>query len=68
MLHRVPAVLLLALAAPASAEPPPVFACAGHEPEWSLRADGSRATLATLGTSGPAQTALEGQLQELSGR
>lgn len=55
---------LLTTAAPLeSAEP--VLVCRGHEPEWSLRIDGSAATLATLGATGLGQTAFSGRLQEL---
>jgi uncharacterized membrane protein len=68
MLQRALAALLLGLAAPVAAEPPPVLVCRGHEPEWSLRIDGSRATLATLGAGGLTQTALDGHLQEAGGR
>jgi uncharacterized membrane protein len=68
MLRRTPAVLLLALAAPAGAEPPPVLVCGGREPEWSLRIDGAKATLATLGARGLTQTGVDGHLQEVGGR
>ncbi len=68
MRHRTLPALLLALVAPAAAEPPPGFACRGHEPEWNLRIDASRATLATLDTRGLAQTGLDGRLQETDGR
>lgn len=67
MLRRASAVLLLALAAPAGAEPPSVLVCRGHEPEWSLRIEGSRATLATLDGAGLRQTGLDGRLQEAGG-
>jgi uncharacterized membrane protein len=68
MLHRALPALLLALAAPVAAEPPPVLVCRGHEPEWNLRIDGSAATLATLDARGLTQTKLEGRLQEPGGR
>jgi uncharacterized membrane protein len=67
MLHRASAVLLLALAAPARSEPPSVLVCRGHEPEWSLRIEGSGATLATLDGAGLRQTGLDGRLQEAGG-
>jgi uncharacterized membrane protein len=67
MLHRPSVVLLLALVAPAGAEPPSVLVCTGHEPEWSLRIEGVKATLATLGTGGLTQTGLDGRLQEAGG-
>jgi uncharacterized membrane protein len=67
--RRVRLVLLLpllgAVAAPVAGEPPAVLVCRGHEPDWSLRIDGSAATLATLGTRGLAQTGLGGRLQEI---
>jgi uncharacterized membrane protein len=68
MLQRALPALLLALAAPVAADPPPVLVCRGHEPEWSLRIDGSAATLATLEARGLTQTGLEGRLQETGGR
>jgi uncharacterized membrane protein len=68
VLQRTLLVLLLALAAHAGAEPPSVLACRGHEPEWSLRIDGGKAILATLGTTGLVQTAFEGRLQETAGQ
>jgi hypothetical protein len=60
-------MLLLALAAPAAAEPPRVLVCRGHEPEWSLRIDGSTAALATLDAGGLSQTGLDGRLQDAGG-
>jgi hypothetical protein len=55
---------LLTTAAPLAGERP-VLVCRGHEPEWSLRIDGSAATLATLGAQGLVQTGLTGRLQEI---
>jgi uncharacterized membrane protein len=70
MLRRLVPVLLqlplLATATSAAGEPPAVLVCRGHAPEWSLRIDGSAATLATLGTRGLTQTAFDGRLQEAS--
>ena len=40
------------------------FDCRGQEPEWSLRIDGSTATLATVDARGLQQMALSGRLQE----
>ena len=56
---------LLAVATPLAAEPPTVLVCRGHEPEWNLRIDGSKATLATLGGQGLVQTGFLGGLQEI---
>jgi uncharacterized membrane protein len=56
---------LLAAASPLAGEPAAALVCRGHEPEWSLRIDGSGATLATLGTQSPGQTDFEGRLQEI---
>jgi uncharacterized membrane protein len=58
--------LTFAVVAPAAAGPRGPLVCRGHEPEWSLRIDDARATLATLGPDGLVQTGLEGRLHEVS--
>jgi uncharacterized membrane protein len=40
---------VLLFVSPLAAEPPRAFACRGHEPFWSLRIEGSSATLTELG-------------------
>jgi uncharacterized membrane protein len=57
-------LLLLGPAATVSAGRPDLV-CRGHDPSWSLRIEGGRATLATLGTGGIVQSGLEGRLLDL---
>jgi uncharacterized membrane protein len=69
MLPSFRLVLFLLLGAAAgrvsvSGEPSGKLVCGGHEPEWSLRIDGSTATLATIGDAGPTHTRFDGRLQQ----
>ncbi len=68
MLQLIAILLTVGSAAFASAEESPALVCRGHDPQWNLRIDGGKASLATLGSGRLEQTSFEGRLAQTPGR